>query len=240
MFGAYHFARPAGTSLARTTASAIKQANHFLAVAGPQPGELPPVLDLEKTGSLSKQRLLAWTLAWIGQIDARTGVEPFVYTSPLFWKGNLGDSTAAAAAGTGLWIAHWTSNSKPLVPAQNWGGNGSAVLAVDELRHGAGGQALARDGDRLNGTKLGSVDIQPFPSGLPVLSTPPAIVGPPEAGLLLAAVPGQWEKGGKPLTFTYQWRRCDAAGANCVAITGATGESYRPVGDDVGYSSRSS
>jgi len=91
VFGAYHFARPAGTSLARTTASAIKQANHFLAVATPQPGELPPVLDLEKTGSLSKQRLLAWTLAWIGQIDARTGVEPFVYTSPLFWEGRLGD-----------------------------------------------------------------------------------------------------------------------------------------------------
>src|SRR6476661_4174021 len=82
VFGAYHFARPNGTSLARATASAIKQANHFLAVAGPQPGELPPVLDLEKTGNLSKQRLLAWTLAWTGQISARTGVDPFVYTSP--------------------------------------------------------------------------------------------------------------------------------------------------------------
>ena len=124
VFGAYHFARPAGRGLAGVTASAIKQANHFLAVAGPQPGELPPVLDLEKTGSLSKQRLLAWTLAWLGQIDARTGVEPFLYTSPLFWKGNLGDSTAAAAAGTGLWIAHWTPKSKPLVPAQNWNGTG--------------------------------------------------------------------------------------------------------------------
>src|SRR5262249_49641540 len=117
VFGAYHFARPSGKGLAAATASAIKQANHFLAVAGPQPGELPPVLDLEKTGNLSKQRLLAWTLAWLGQIEARTGVEPFLYTSPLFWKGNLGDSTAAAAAGTGLWIAHWTSSSKPLVPA---------------------------------------------------------------------------------------------------------------------------
>ncbi|HEY2209781.1 MAG TPA: glycoside hydrolase family 25 protein, partial [Gaiellaceae bacterium] len=117
VFGAYHFARPGGKSLAGATANAIKQANHFLAVAGPQPGELPPVLDLEKTGSLSKQRLLSWTLAWLAQIDARTGVEPFLYTSPLFWKGNLGDSTAAAAAGTGLWIAHWTSKSQPLVPA---------------------------------------------------------------------------------------------------------------------------
>lgn len=234
VFGAYHFARPGGTSLAGATASAIKQANHFLAVAGPQPGELPPVLDLEKTGSLPKQRLLAWTLAWLGQIDARTGVVPFLYTSPLFWKGSLGDSTAAAAAGTGLWIAHWTSKSKPLVPAQNWKGNGwkfwqwTNCVSVPGVKH-------CTDGDRLNGTKLASVAIAPFPSGPPLLSTPPTIVGPPEAGQLLAAVPGLWE-GGKPLTFTYQWRRCDAAGANCVPISGAGAESYRPVSDDVGHS----
>src|SRR5262249_49134868 len=97
VFGAYHFARPAGGSVAAADPSAVRQANHFLAVAGPQPGELPPVLDLEVTGSLTKQRLLIWTLAWLGQIYARTGVEPFLYTSPLFWKGHLGDSTAAAA-----------------------------------------------------------------------------------------------------------------------------------------------
>jgi hypothetical protein len=81
VFGAYHFARPGGKSFALATAGAIRQANHFLAVAQPQPGELPPVLDLEQTGSLSKQRLLGWALAWLDQIYARTGVEPFVYTS---------------------------------------------------------------------------------------------------------------------------------------------------------------
>src|SRR5581483_3616543 len=66
------------------------------------------------------------------------------------------------------------------------------------------------------------------------LSTPPTVVGTAEAGKLLAVAPGTWV-GGKPLAFTYQWRRCDAAGANCVAITGATGESYRPVSTDVGH-----
>jgi hypothetical protein len=54
------------------------------------------------------------------------------------------------------------------------------------------------------------------------------------AGQLLAAVPGDWE-GGKPLKFSYTWTRCDAAGANCTAITGATAESYRPVAADVGH-----
>jgi GH25 family lysozyme M1 (1,4-beta-N-acetylmuramidase) len=234
VFGGYHFARPAGKSLAAATASAIKQANHFLAVAGPQPGELPPVLDLEATGKLGKQRLLAWTLAWLGQMEARTGVEPFLYTSPLFWKEHLGDSTAAAAAGTRLWIAHWTSKSSPLVPAQNWNGVGwkfwqwTNCLSVPGIQHCA-------DGDRMNGAKPASVAIEPYPSGLPLLSIPPTIVGPPEAGQLLAAVPGDWE-GGKPITFTYQWRRCDAAGATCVALDGATRETYRPVTADVGHS----
>jgi GH25 family lysozyme M1 (1,4-beta-N-acetylmuramidase) len=233
-FGAYHFARPGGKSIAAATASAIKQANRFLTVAGPQPGELPPVLDLEMTGNLAKQRLLAWTLAWLDQIEARTGVDPFLYTSPLFWKGHLGDSTAAAAAGTGLWIAHWTSKTSPQVPARNWNGDGwtfwqwTDCVAVPGIRH-------CTDGDRMNGTKLASVAIQPFPIGLPLLSTPPTIVGPPVAGQLLAAVPGLWE-GGKPVTFTYQWRRCDASGANCADITGATGETYRPVDTDVGHS----
>lgn len=234
VFGAYHFARPTGKNLAAATASAINQADHFLAVAKPQPGELPPVLDLEASGSLAKSRLLAWTLAWTGQISARTGVDPFVYTSPLFWKGHLGDSKAAAAAGTGLWIAHWTAKSAPLVPAQNWNGDGwkfwqwTDCVAVPGIKR-------CSDGDRMNGANPAAVAIAPFAIGPPVLSIPPTIVGPPQAGQLLAAVPGDWE-GGKPITFTYQWRRCDAAGANCLAIDGATGETYRPVTADVGHS----
>jgi GH25 family lysozyme M1 (1,4-beta-N-acetylmuramidase) len=234
VFGAYHFARPSGRSVAAATASAITQANHFLAVAAPQPGELPPVLDLEATGKLRKGRLLTWTLAWLQHVYARTGVQPFLYTSPNFWKAQLGNSTAAADVGTELWIAHWTSKSKPLVPARNWDGNGWAFwqwtdcVSVPGIKH-------CSDGDRMNGTSPAAIAIDPYPIGAPLLSTPPTLVGPPEAGQLLAAVPGTWE-GGKPVQFTYQWRRCDAAGANCVAITGLTAESYRPVTADVGHS----
>jgi GH25 family lysozyme M1 (1,4-beta-N-acetylmuramidase) len=233
VFGAYHFARPAGGSIGGVTASAIAQADHFLAVAAPQPGELPPVLDLETTGKLSKTRLLTWTLAWLEEVYARTGVQPFVYTSPLFWSKSVGNSTDAAEIGTQLWIAHWTSKSKPLVPAQNWNGNGWAFwqwtncVSVKGIKHCA-------DADRMNGTNPVAVTIDPFPTGPPLLSAPPTIAGAPEAGQLLAAVPGAWE-GGKPLKFSYKWTRCDAAGANCTAISGAAAESYRPVSADVGH-----
>ena len=177
VFGAYHFARPTGSSLAGATASAITQANHFLAVAGPQPGELPPVLDLETTGRLGRLRLLAWTLAWLGQIYARTGVQPFVYSSPNFWKANLGNSTAAAAAGTELWIAHWTGAINPLVPAQNWDGSGWTFWQWTNCASIPGSKKRCNDADRMNGARLAAVDIEPYPAGIPLLSTPPTLVG---------------------------------------------------------------
>src|SRR5262249_54121749 len=139
-----------------------------------------------------------------------------------------------AATGTRLWIAHWTTASRPWVPANNWNGTSwtfwqwTDCVSVRGINH-------CVDGDRMNGVNLPAVEIQPYPTGPPLLSTPPTLVGPPEAGRLLAAVPGTGE-GGKPLTFWYEWRRCDAAGANCVAITGATTETYQPLSTDVGHS----
>ena len=235
-FGAYHFARPSGSSLAAVTASAVAQADHFLGFATPQAGELPPVLDLEATGKLSARLLQAWTQAWAQEVYARLGVHPLVYSSPAFWQQYLADSTAVAAAGTPLWIAHWTSASKPWVPAQNWNGQGWTFWQWTDCVS-VPGVAHCVDGDRMHGASPASIAIAPYSQDAPALSTPPSIVGPPEAGELLSAVPGVWS-GGKPLAFTFQWRQCDAAGANCVDIPGATGESYRPTSDDVGHSLR--
>src|SRR5262249_37593282 len=40
---------------------------------------------------------------------------------------------------------------------------------------------------------------------------------------------GTWTPGAPNLpTFTYQWQRCDAAGANCANIPGATSNTYTP------------
>ena len=233
-FGAYHFARPSGANIAAVTASAVAQADHFLGFAAPQPGELPPVLDLEETGNLSATLLQAWTEAWAQEVYARLGVHPIVYSSPVFWQERLADSTAIAAAGTPLWIAHWTSAKQPWIPAQNWNGLGwtfwqwTDCVAVPGVAH-------CVDGDRMNGASPASLEIAPYSQDAPTVATPPSIVGTPEAGKLLSAVPGVWN-GGKPLAFTFQWRQCDAAGANCVDIAGATQETYQPTSDDVGHS----
>jgi GH25 family lysozyme M1 (1,4-beta-N-acetylmuramidase) len=231
--GAYHFARPAGATDAARIANAIVQADFLLTVAQPQPGELPPVLDLETKNGLSQTALQTWTDAWLGEIAARTGVSAVVYTSPNFWKTALGDTSSVAGAGYRLWVAHWTTNAAPLVPGANWGGLGWTFWQWSDCSK-VPGFAHCVDGDRFNGADPGTVAIAPYPVGAPSIASPPTIVGTAQTTKTLAGVPGTWA-GGKPVTFVYQWQRCDAAGANCVPIVGATSETYIPVTDDVGH-----
>jgi lysozyme len=232
-FGAYHFGRPGGSGDAALVANAIAQADFFLDVAQPQPGELPPVLDLETKGGLGTAALQTWTSAFLAEVAARTGVKALVYGSPSFWKTALGDTATVAADGYRLWIANWTTNAAPLVPAGNWGGQGWTFWQYTD-RATVSGFAHPVDGDRFRGTDPGGAALGVYPAGLPATSAPPTVVGTVQAGRTLAAVPGSWG-GGKPLTFAYQWQRCDAAGAGCAPIPGATAETYVPVSDDVGH-----
>jgi len=59
----------------------------------------------------------------------------------------------------------------------------------------------------------------------PTNTAPPTISGTPQVGQTLTASPGTWSSDTTP-TFTYQWNRCDAQGANCTAITSATAQTY--------------
>ena len=54
---------------------------------------------------------------------------------------------------------------------------------------------------------------------------------------MLTAAAGSWT-GTQPISYGYQWRRCDSAGANCVDIAGATGQTYTLASADVGSTAR--
>ena len=166
-------------------------------------------------------------------MEARTGVKAVVYASPNFWKTSLADTSSFALAGHRLWIAHWTKNASPLLPAAGWGGGGWTFWQWTNCSS-IPGFAHCADGDRFNGADVSAVAIPPAPSAPPQASQPPAVVGVAQVGRLLAALPGDWS-GGKPLAFTYQWQGCDAAGGGCIPITGATRESYTPTLADAGH-----
>ncbi len=64
----------------------------------------------------------------------------------------------------------------------------------------------------------------------------PAISGTPTAGSTLTASTGSWTN--VPTRYAYQWLRCDAGGASCGGLGGATHRTYTAAPDDVGSTLR--
>jgi hypothetical protein len=58
----------------------------------------------------------------------------------------------------------------------------------------------------------------------PQNTIPPTITGTAAQGQTLQAATGTWSN--TPTSFTYQWQRCNATGASCLPITGATSSTY--------------
>lgn len=153
-FTAYHFASP------DTTANdAVLEADNFVDTAGLGPGNLRPVLDLEKSGGLGIRKLRKWVKAWLAEVEGRVGAKPIIYTSPSFWHDKMGNSRWFANNGYALWIAHWRV-ATPRVPASNWSGRGWTIWQYDNCGSVAGIDGCV-DLDRLNGTDIDALRIPP-------------------------------------------------------------------------------
>jgi hypothetical protein len=76
----------------------------------------------------------------------------------------------------------------------------------------------------------------PPPPLVPVSLAAPTITGGITVGDTLTEVHGTWSNG--PTSYTYQWQRCNSNGAACVAIAGATGQTYTLSAADPGSSIR--
>jgi lysozyme len=99
--GVYHFARPDNRP---TVSGAIQEAEFFVATAGSamMPGNMRPVIDLERGNGLTTTALTDWVLAFVNRVVELKGpaAEPIVYTTGSYAVGEL-DSRVA---NHDLWI----------------------------------------------------------------------------------------------------------------------------------------
>lgn len=125
--GAYHFFS--------TTSSGHLQARHFLRVAAPRRGDLPPVLDIEPTdGQIRRMGGAAamWreVMAWIRRVEAHCGTRPLLYVSQEFVNKYMPEAPKPLADYP-MWIARY-SEYKPYVHLVYW--QLSPDGAVDGIR----------------------------------------------------------------------------------------------------------
>ncbi len=105
--GAYQFFRPSQS----VTAQADMMIN---AIGTYQPGDLPPVIDVEADGGLAPATVASRVRQWVDRVKGALGVEPIVYTGYYFWRDEVGAPSSFAP--NALWVAAY-STTCPNIPS---------------------------------------------------------------------------------------------------------------------------
>ena len=96
--GAYHYFKP--------SYSGKEQAKIFFKKVDLEPGDLPPVLDVEETGNVSSKIFIQRIQEWLDDTELKYGIKPIIYTNPSlynkFFKNIFDDYP--------LWVAHYKTN----------------------------------------------------------------------------------------------------------------------------------
>lgn len=106
--GAYHFFRPG-------VPPGI-QARHFAGTVRLEPGDLPPVLDVEIMGDLPKMELVRRIQIWLDMVEHHFGTKPIIYTNLHFYNRNLAGYFSAYP----LWIARYHGKEPTLACGRDW------------------------------------------------------------------------------------------------------------------------
>jgi hypothetical protein len=207
--GAYQFFRP--------NQSVTAQADLMIAAIGtPQPGDLPPIIDVEATGGASPSALAAKVHTWVDRVKQATGIAPIVYTGKYFWR----DQVGGANLGTNpLWIAQYTSQCPDLPrPWTTWA----------FWQHSEKGRVAGITGDVDLDTFNGSLDeLQAF-AGIGASSTDPGTGSGSAATTCTSATMGRDVDDGECVQSAadQSWYRCDAGQWTAITATDSCTASY--------------
>lgn len=106
--GAYHFFRAYGCG--------EDQARHFLNVVDFQPGDLAPVLDIERADGIPADVLREEARAWLHTVEKQLKVKPIIYSSQNFYENFL----AGHFDHYPLWIARYSNDEPLLSTCKRW------------------------------------------------------------------------------------------------------------------------
>ena len=141
----------------------------------------------------------------------------------------------------------WTSATQPLTYSYQWqrcddtngcsdiaGATTSSYTVTSTDVHSALGVVVTATNPAGNSTDAASNLTGVVGYVPPVNSGQPTVSGNAVDGQTLTTDNGSWTGGDAPVTYTYQWQRCDNLGANCLDVDGATDSSYVLSAADVG------
>ena len=197
----------------------------------------PIYFDMEgyTRSTMNTASVLAFLAAWTN------GLHTAGYKSGVYSSDDSGIEDLASQFGTAytepddIWFANWNGKatvSDSALPAADWASG--QRLHQYEGGHNAtyGGDTINIDDDELDGQTAAAGSAATVASAPPVASGPPTITGTPLAGQTMTDQHALWN--GSPASYSYLWEVCDATGANCALIPGATAQTYVLTAGDVG------
>lgn len=87
------------------------QAENFIDKAELEPGDLPPVLDVEQLNGTSSSQLRKEAKRWLETVEAYYKVKPIIYTNVDFYNRHLGNEFDSYP----LWAAHYYQPEQPRI-----------------------------------------------------------------------------------------------------------------------------
>jgi len=164
--------------------------------------------------------------------------EPTIKGSPLVGK----DLTGSAGSWTGTAISYsyrWLRCNENAANCVGITGATSKKYRVISADLGATIRFEAT-GKNAEGTAIGTSNptaVITTTGGVPASTAPPKISGTATIGSTLTAATGTWV-GDAPITYSFQWRRCDAGGNACKDIGQATKSTFRITDKEAGSTIR--